>query len=85
MAENSRSARLEAARTMLGLSLFELWYDYVGVGGSLMPKELGERLAGDGQLDDREHDFLVQALNERFVDRDEDHPLAYVDELEERD
>ena len=67
---------------MLGLSLMELWFDYVGMGGSLTPNELRTRLAGSGELDDRQHDFLAQALNERFLDRDENYPLAYVSELE---
>ena len=84
MTESSRTERLDSARATLGLSLLELWFDYIGMGGSLMPKELRARLAGDGQLEDRDHDFLAQALNERFLDRDEDHPLAYIDELEKR-
>ena len=85
MGQVSSSDRLDAARAMLGLSVLELWFDYIGMGGRLLPQELRARLAGDGQLDGRDHDLLAQALNERFLDRDEDHPLAYVDELEQRD
>ena len=32
-------------------------------------------------LGDHDHDVLVQALNERFTDLAQNHPLAYADEL----
>lgn len=77
----SRSIALEAARDMLGLSLLDLWVDYVGIGGSLNEEGVNAALSGRSSLSVLDHDLLVHALNERFVDRDENHPLAYSDEL----
>jgi hypothetical protein len=72
---------LEAARDVLELPLAELWLDYLSLGGSLAPATLRSALSGTVVLADHDHDVLVQALNERFGDRDQDHPLAYADEL----
>ncbi|MBV9820395.1 MAG: hypothetical protein JOZ07_18860 [Solirubrobacterales bacterium] len=66
---------------MLELSLDELWVDYFTLGGSLLPAEIQAFLAGEHPLGDHDHDLLVQALNERFLDHDGDHPLDYADEL----
>lgn len=66
---------------MLSLSVLDLWVDYVGLGGSLLPTEIEAFLLGDRRLGDHDHDVLVQALNERFLERGDDHPLAYADEL----
>jgi hypothetical protein len=81
MAHDPRSGSLDAARSLLGLSVLELWFDYMGLGGNLTPVELQATLTRGEQLDDREHDVLAQALNERFVEQDENHPVAYADEL----
>ena len=77
----SRTADLEAARARLGLPLAQLWLDYLALGGNLLPATVGAALSGGGGLGDHDHDVLVQALNERFVDRAQNHPLAYADEL----
>ena len=77
----SRAVALAAAQHMLGLSVAQLWLDYLGLGGNLPPAAIGAALAGAITLGDHDHDVLVQALNERFIDRAENHPLAYADEL----
>lgn len=77
----TRSAPLEAARNMLGLSVDQLWLDYIGLGGNLPPKQIQALLTGHIDLDDHNHDLLTQALNERFTDHHSDHPLPYADEL----
>ena len=79
--EPFRAAALEAARDMLGLPLPQLWLDYLGLGGNLPPAAIGAALHGHVGLGDHDHDMLVQALNEHFVDRAQNHPLAYADEL----
>jgi hypothetical protein len=73
----SRSAPVEAARSMLGLSTSALWIDYLALGGILAPDDLTAFLDGYREISDHEHDILVHSLNERFTDRDQDHPLAY--------
>ena len=77
----SRAVAVEAARQMLDMSLLDLWLDYVGLGGSLLPGEIHTFLVGGGRIGDHDHDVLVQALNEQFLERGDDHPLAYADEL----
>ncbi len=77
----SRTAALEAARDMLGLPLAQLWLDYFALGGNLPPAAIDAALSGRDGLGDYDHDVLVQALNERFTDRAQNHPLAYADEL----
>jgi hypothetical protein len=79
--DRSRAIALEAARDMLELSLPQLWLDYLGLGGNLPPAAIGAALSGRVGLGDHEHDVLVQALNEHFIDRAQNHPLAYADEL----
>ena len=77
----SRATALEAARDMLGLTLAQLWLDYLALGGNLPPAAIGAALSGRVGLGDHDHDLLVQALNEYFIDRAQNHPLAYADEL----
>jgi hypothetical protein len=79
--ELSRAAALEAARDVLGLSLPQLWLEYLGLGGNLPPAAIGAALQGRVGLGDHDHDVLVQVLNEHFIDRSLNHPLAYADEL----
>lgn len=81
MAAASRAVPLEEARLGLGLSLHRLWVDYLGLGGSLMPSEVGGFLAGWRSVADSDHDMLVQALNECYLAQGGDHPLAYMSEL----
>jgi hypothetical protein len=76
-----RAVAVETARTMLDLSLIELWIDYFALGGSRSPAHIQAFLTDEHPLADHDHDLLVQALNERFIDRGGDHPLDYADEL----
>lgn len=66
---------------MLGLPLHQLWLDYLGLGGCLLPGAIGGFLASSGDVSDYDHDLLAQALNEHFLTKGENHPLAYADEL----
>lgn len=75
------ASSLEAARSMLGLTVRELWVDYMRLGGNLSLPAITAALSGRGGLREHDHDVLVQALNEVFLDRGEDHPLSYADEL----
>ena len=72
---------LETARLALGLSVGQLWLDYVGLGGNRPLGALKGFLDGRSPLSDHDHDMVTQALNEHFADRAANHPLAYADEL----
>jgi hypothetical protein len=70
-----RQALLEEARTRLELSLEDLWRDYFALGGNASPLELEAFLHGAMNAPRREYDILAHALNERFMQRGQDHPI----------
>jgi hypothetical protein len=72
---------LSAALSVLDVSVRELWFDYVGLGGNLEIDDVRSFLSGQQHVAERDYDLLVQAANDRFVDIGQDHPLAYTDEL----
>jgi hypothetical protein len=47
----------------------------------MLPEDIQSFLRGERRIADHDHDVLVQALNERFLQGGDDHPLAYADEL----
>src|SRR3954465_8739367 len=76
---------LDAARRELGLSDDDLWLAYVALGGSLSAVQLRNYFDGDYALNAREYDYLAQALNDRYIDRGEDHAVPYADVLTDGD
>jgi hypothetical protein len=74
---------LERARRRLGLSVETLWLAYAGLGGSASLQRVGDFLQNGSGLTARQYDYLVQALNDRFVETGEDHPLPYSETMEE--
>ena len=73
---------LEAGRVQAGMSFDDLWLDYFALGGAAPPGQLRDYLAGGaGPVD---YDVVAQAINERFIDRGDDHPVPYRDELDSR-
>jgi hypothetical protein len=71
---------LEAARRQAGMSLEELWLAYLALGGVARLATVRSYLRGE--TTDIEYDVLAQALNERFLDQGDDHPVPYHDELD---
>ncbi len=74
-----RGSSLEAFRRELILTRVELWVHYVGLGGMARMGEVASYLAGEAQLGRLEHNTIVQALNERFMELGGDHPVPYID------
>jgi hypothetical protein len=70
---------LDAARCQLVLTREELWLDYIGLGGLAGIGQMTAYLDGAGDLTRIEHNTLVQALNEKYLDLEGDHPVPYVD------
>lgn len=68
---------LEAARQLCGLSVLELWWAYVLLGGTASPQDVEGFLAGALYPDRFQYDRLAQALNDRFTDMGQDHPVPY--------
>jgi hypothetical protein len=67
----------EAARQHLGLSYLDVWVDYFALGGNLTADQLTAYLRGERDVSDVDHNVVVHALNELFVDRGDNHPLTY--------
>lgn len=77
MAPTEPGSSLHVAFEHADLSLFALWMRYVGLGGTRSLHDLDAHLWGTENLDSVQHDTLVQALNERFMERDMNHPVPY--------
>jgi hypothetical protein len=64
---------LRAGLALSGLSHDQLWLRCLAVGGTFSCDEL--------EAATYEHDVIAQALNDYFVERGQNHPVAYADEL----
>jgi hypothetical protein len=71
---------LEAGRQLAGLTLTDLWVDYVGLGGNAAESELHGYLDG-AHTPPREHDLVALAINERLADLGIAHRLAFREDL----
>jgi hypothetical protein len=77
-AEGPDARVIETARQHAELSVDDLWIRCMGLGGVLSRPDLEAFLQGDSPLNVQEYNVLAQALNERFMDRDQDSPVPYV-------
>jgi hypothetical protein len=76
--ERGHGAVLDAARCELLLTFDELWVDYLGLGGLAGIDQVTAYLGGVGEAFNRvEHNTLVQALNEKYLDVGGDHRIPY--------
>lgn len=75
------AAPLEAARAMLGMTVRGLWLESITLGANVTLGELSAFLNGGPGLSNGDYDRVVHALNEQFMDRGEDHPLSYAEDL----
>jgi hypothetical protein len=77
MATEQEPNFLQVAFEQADLTLFGLWLRYVGLGGTAPVDDVHAHLRGIRILDPLQHDTLVQALNERFMEQDMNHPIPY--------
>lgn len=68
---------LGTARRHLGMSFFDLWVAYIGVGGCCDTFQLQAYLSGTFDVGDGEHDCIVHAVNEALDDIHDDQRLPY--------
>jgi hypothetical protein len=78
----SDAAPMRAAMGMLDIPVEQLWIDYIGLGGELSLRAIIEFIDGHSALQDHDYDVLAQALNELFMDQEEDHPFPYTEEVD---
>jgi hypothetical protein len=69
---------LDVYRIEAGLSHGELWLRYFELGGMGTGFELEAFLYGLVTPEPRDHDVIAHALNERFSELGENHPVAYL-------
>ncbi|MEO6121268.1 MAG: hypothetical protein ABIW46_07515 [Acidimicrobiales bacterium] len=68
---------LDRARLDAALSHGELWLRYFEMGGMSTALEVEGYLYGALKPSDHDHDVLVHAINERFVELGGNHPVPY--------
>ncbi len=68
---------LQAGMQLSGLTFPELWLRYIAVSGTVGELELEAYVLGLLVPDAYQHNLIAQALNEHFIDRGQDHPVAY--------
>lgn len=68
---------LERARLDLGMSVAELWFRYFSLGGMSSELEVDAVLHRALIALPHDRDRLAVALNERYAERGEDHPVPY--------
>jgi hypothetical protein len=77
MAMVSISRELDDARRFAGLSVEQLWYAYVGLGGSSSLATMASGITNSNLITAHEHDVIGHAINEQCMDLGRDRPVAY--------
>ena len=74
---------LDAGRIAAGMSYEELWLAYFALGGLASARTIRSYLLYErpDPVTDAEYDLLAQAINERFLERGQDHPVPYCRDL----
>ena len=72
---------LEQARRDLGLSVADLWLRYFALGGMSAALEIEAIRFGALLSDDHNRDIIAVALNERFFELGQDHPVLYTGDV----
>jgi hypothetical protein len=62
-------------------NISDLWVAAVGIGGALSHHDVDQIASGERLATPGEHDILALALNEHFVDRDQDQTISYWHDL----
>jgi hypothetical protein len=68
---------LADGQRQLGLTDTELWIRFLGLGGSGDIRHLIDHVRAVHCPDSDEHKVIAQTLNDTFVERGHDHPVAY--------
>jgi len=68
---------LDNARQFADVTVDELWLRYFALGGTATYADLGALLRGEHEFNVGQHDVLVHALNERFVELEMDRRVPY--------
>lgn len=73
---------LDLARQEAKLSQLELWLRYFGLGGMTPAIELEAIMLGLMDVSPQDRDVIAHALNERFTELGQDHPVPYSEDVD---
>ena len=62
---------------LAGIGLDDLWVRYLSLGGNNDRGQLGSHITAQTCPDPHDHNVIAQAINEPFLERGQDHPVAY--------
>lgn len=68
---------LQDGMRLSGMSYRELWLRHIAVSGTQGELELEAYVLDLLVPDDHQHNLIAQAINEYFIERGQDHPVAY--------
>ncbi|HEV3473683.1 MAG TPA: hypothetical protein VG408_10885 [Actinomycetota bacterium] len=68
---------MRKAKARAGLTFEDLWIAYVGLGGNRSLAAITSHIEDDIPIAARDHDLLVDALNDHFVGLGMNHPYAH--------
>ena len=68
---------LEDGRRQAALSIGQLWWSYLALGGTASPTGLAAFLSGALRPDTQQYDLIAQALNDHLTDLGKDQPVPY--------
>jgi hypothetical protein len=60
-----------------GLTVAELWISYLVLGGAASQAQVEAWASGQVRPESDEHNLIVQAINERFIDLGGNQPVGY--------
>lgn len=80
MRDHARKLNLFDGLRRSGMTPGELWLSYYSVGGDAGELEVEAYALGLLEPDAYQHNLIAQAINERFLDNGQDHPVSYHDQ-----
>jgi hypothetical protein len=69
------TAVLQRGYGLTGWTVEQLWIAAMGIGGSMDSRDVEGITSGAKAATPAEHDVLAAALNDHFVERNQDHPI----------
>jgi hypothetical protein len=79
MAPEPAALSLYEGMRRAGMSFEDVWLAQLGVGGDADAMTVEAYILGLLIPDYHQHNLIAQAINEYFIDRGDNHPVAYAD------
>jgi hypothetical protein len=68
---------LDEGRRLAALTIGQLWWSYVAIGGTARPTEVAGFMSGEAVPDAVQYDLLAQVLNDSLTGLGLDHSVPY--------